>query len=275
MARSNEIVIKPQKFVGVHFREIWRARELFYFLTWRDIKVRYKQTLIGASWAIIQPLVTMVIFTLFFNKVAGIKVSGIPYPIFSFAGLLFWGYFSGSLTQVSNSLLSNQGIVTKVYFPRIMLPIAGTLLGLVDFFFAGLVFAGLMVYYHIVPGVAGLLLLGPMLLLSLITALGLGCIFAALNVRYRDIRAAVPFVIQIGLFLTPIIYPVSLIPHKYQWLLSLNPMASVINTMRASLLHYGAINWAGIGISSLVALGLLFLGVLFFGRAERKFADII
>lgn len=275
IASSTEVVIKPQKFVGVHFREIWRFRELFYILTWRDLKIRYKQTLIGASWAIIQPFISMVVFTLFFNKVAGIKVNDIPYPIFSFTGLLFWGYFSGALTKVSSSLIANQGIVTKVYFPRIMLPISGTLLGLVDFFFAGVIFVGLFAYYGIVPGLSGILLIVPMLLLSLFAALGLGCIFAALMVRYRDVGAGVPFLIQIGLFITPIIYPVSTVPEKYQWLLSLNPMATVVTTMRAGLLHQGTINWAAIGISSVVALVLLVVGVLVFGKAEREFADII
>lgn len=217
----------------------------------------------------------MVVFTLFFNKVAGIEVSGLPYPVFSYVGLLFWGYFAGSLTRVSSSLVANQGIVTKVYFPRIMLPISGTLLGLVDFFFAGIVFGGLMVYYQIVPQLAGLVMLLPMLLLTLIASLGLGCIFAALMVRYRDIAAGVPFVIQIGLFLTPIIYPVSDVPQQFQWLLSLNPMATVITTMRASLLGQGSVNWAAIGISTAVSVVLLIVGVLFFNRAEREFADII
>ncbi len=275
IAASDEIIIKPQKFVGVNFREIWKFRELFYFFTWRDVKVRSKKTLIGASWAIIQPFVSMVVFTVFFNKVAGIQGDGLPYPIFSYAGLLFWNYFSVALGTVSNSLIANQSIVTKVYFPRIMIPVSGTLLGIVDFFFAALVFAGLMVYYHITPGITGLLLVFPMLLLTLISALGVGCIFAALNVRYRDVRAAVPFVTQIGLFLTPVIYPVSSIPEKYQWLLSLNPIATVINTMRASLLHQGTINWGSIGISFLVATAVLVFGVLIFGRTEREFADII
>lgn len=156
----------------------------------------------------------MVVFTIFFNKVAGIKVGDLPYPIFSFAGLLFWNYFSGALGKVSDSLISNQAIVTKVYFPRIMLPIAGTLLGIVDFFFASIIFVGMMIYYGITPGLTGVLLVVPMLLLTLITALGFGCIFAALYVRYRDMRSAIPFITQLGLFFTPIIYPVSSWPKK-------------------------------------------------------------
>lgn len=276
IAKSTDIVIKPQKFVGIDFQEIWKYRELFYFLTWRDLKVRYKQTLIGASWAIIQPFVSMVVFTLFFNKVAGIQSgSDIPYPIFSFTGLLFWGLFAGTLSAVSNSLLSNQAIVTKVYFPRIMVPFASTLLGVVDFFFAAIIFAGMMIFYGVAPSIEGVLLIVPMIMLTLVAALGFGCVFAALNVRYRDVRAGVPFVLQLGLYLTPIIYPVSLVPDKFQSLLNLNPMATVINTMRAGLLHQGYVNYKGILISTVVSVIFLIIGVVFFNRAEREFADII
>lgn len=270
-----ETIIKPQKKLAINLKELWRYRELFYYFTWRDIKVRYKQTLIGASWAIIQPFITMVVFTLFFNKVAGIKSGAIPYAIFSYTGLLFWDYFSSSLNQVSNSLVSSQSVITKIYFPRIILPISSTLLGLVDFFFASIVFAVLMIYYKIVPGFAGVALVIPMLLLSLITCLGIGSFLAALNVKYRDVKAAIPFIIQIGLFLTPVIYPSSLIPNRFHWLTNLNPMSSIINTMRAGLLHQGTINWGSLLISTLVAIIILVLGILYFRKAEREFADII
>lgn len=270
-----EIVIKPQKNLTISLKELWNYRELFYFFAWRDIKVRYKQTAIGASWAIIQPFVTMVVFTLFFNKVAGIDAGDMPYAIFSYTGLLFWSYFSTSLSQVSNSLVGNQQVITKIYFPRIIIPISSTLLGLVDFFFASIVFAGLMLYFQIVPDFLGIILIIPMLLLTLITCLGLGLFFSALNVKYRDVRAVIPFIIQLGLFLTPVIYPVTLIPEAYRWLINLNPMAGVINTMRASLIHHGTLDWVGLGISTLSALTLLFIGVFYFKRTERKFADII
>ena len=270
-----EIVIQPKKKVRIDWKELWNYRELFYYFTWRDIKVRYKQTLIGAGWAIIQPFATMVVFTLFFNKVAGIKSGAVPYAIFSYTGLLFWNYFASAFGQVSNSLVGNQGVITKIYFPRIIIPASATLLGVVDFFFASVVFAGLTIYYHITPGLEGLLMIIPMLVLSIITALGAGIFFASLNVKYRDVRAIVPFIIQIGLFLTPVIYPVSLIPHKYQWLLSLNPMSSVINTMRSGLLHQGSINWAQLGISVLSACVFLWIGLTYFKRTERQFADII
>lgn len=268
-------VIQPKKRLAIDWKEIFAYRELFYFFAWRDIKVRYKQTLIGAGWAILQPLITMVVFTIFFNKVAGISSGELPYAIFSYSGLLFWNFFSNSLGTVSNSLLANQAVITKIYFPRIITPVAATLLGVVDFFFAGLVFAGLMIYFQIVPGLAGLLLLVPMLLLTLITSLGLGMLLAALNVKYRDVRAAVPFIIQLGLFLTPVIYPLSMIPERYQWLAYLNPMAGVINTVRAGLLHQGTIDWGGLGLSTLVAVILLVIGVRYFSKTERGFADII
>jgi len=275
MSSPVEIIIKPRDKTVISFKELWAYRELFYFFTWRDIKVRYKQSALGAGWAIIQPFATMIVFTLFFNKVAGIKSGAVPYAIFSYTGLLFWNYFSSALNQVSNSLVGNQGVITKIYFPRIIIPVSATLLGLVDFFFASIVFAALTVYYHITPGLEGLLLVIPMLFLSLISALGVGTFFASLNVKYRDVRAIIPFMIQLGLFLTPVIYPVSSIPHKYQWILSLNPLSSVINTMRAGLLHQGFVNWADLGISVISAVTFLVIGIWYFRRTERRFADII
>jgi lipopolysaccharide transport system permease protein len=269
-------IISANKPAAHTFKELWSYKELFYFFAWRDIKVRYKQTAIGASWAIIQPFITMVVFTLFFNRVAGISSgSELPYPIFSYSGLLLWGLFSVSLTQASNSLVANQAVITKIYFPRIVAPISATLLGLVDFFFASIVFAGLMVYYHISPGLQGLLLLIPVVLLTMATAIGVGLFFAALNVKYRDVKAAIPFVIQLGLFLTPVIYPTALVPQRFQWLVNLNPMAGAINALRAGLLGQGSVNWGSLGISALVALVLLVLGYMYFSKTEREFADII
>lgn len=272
---STTIVIKPKDKTSINFKELWSYRELFYFFTWRDVKVRYKQTAVGAGWAILQPFITMVVFTLFFNKVVGIESGAVPYAIFSYTGLLFWNYFASALSQVSNSLVGNQQVITKVYFPRIIIPASATLLAAIDFLFASIIFAGLSVYYHITPGLVGIAMFFPMLILSFITALGVGIFFASLNVKYRDVRAVVPFIIQIGLFLTPVIYPVSLIPGKYQWLLSLNPMSSVISTMRAGLLHQGSINWTHLGVSALSAFVLLWLGISYFKRTERRFADII
>lgn len=270
-----ETLIKPQKKLSISLQELWAYRELFYFFTWRDIKVRYKQTAIGASWAIIQPFITMVVFTLFFNRVAGIESGNVPYAIFSYTGLLFWLYFSTSLSQVSNSLVNNQSVITKIYFPRIIIPISSTLLGVVDFFFAGIVFIGLLFFYQVQPGLLGILLVLPMLLLTLVTSLGIGTFLGALNVKYRDVKAAIPFIVQLGLFLTPVIYPISLVPERFQWILNLNPMSGVINTMRATLLGQGSVDWMGLGISVLSATVMLIIGILYFKRTEREFADII
>jgi lipopolysaccharide transport system permease protein len=271
-----ELVIKPQKALKIDWKELWAYRELFYFFAWRDIKVRYKQTVIGAAWAIFQPFVTMIVFTIFFNKVAGIESPhGIPYAIFSYTALLFWNVFVSSLNNSSNSLLASQGIITKIYFPRIIAPFSATIVALIDFFFAFLVYVALMLYYHIIPGGVGVLLFLPMLLLTLITSSGLGLFFAALNVKFRDVRFVVPFLTHMLLFLTPIIYPVSLVPERFQWILYLNPMTGVIQTIRAGTLHEGSVQWGLLGLSLVVALSIFVIGVNFFKRQERNFADFI
>ena len=270
-----ELIIKPQKTLRIDWKELWAYRELFYFFAWRDIKVRYKQTAIGAAWAIFQPFITMVVFTLFFNKVAGIQSGAIPYAIFSYTGLIFWNFFSTSLTAASNSLVANQAIVTKTYFPRLIAPIAATIVSLVDFFFAFLIFVGLLFYFHITPGLAGILLFLPMLLLTFVASAGIGMFLAAVNVKYRDVRFALPFFVQTLLFLTPVIYPVSLVPERFQWLLYLNPMTGVIQVVRSGTLHEGMIHWGLVSISILAALLLFMVGLIYFRRQERKFADII
>ncbi len=269
-------IIKPQRKLHIDWRELWLYRELFYYFAWRDIKVRYKQTALGASWAIVQPFTTMVIFTLLFNKAAGITSgSAVPYAIFSFIGLLFWNYFSSALTRAGNSLVDNQQVITKVYFPRIIPPISSTIVALLDFGFAFIVFLGLMAYFRIIPSWEGVFLLIPALIITFVAASGLGLFLAALNVKYRDIKQALPFLIQTGLFLTPVIYPVTAIPERFQWLLYLNPMTGVINAMRSSLLGQGAINWPLTAISVAVAILLFVIGLSFFKAKEREFADII
>lgn len=271
-----ELVIRPQKKLRIDWKELWGYRELFYYFVWRDIKVRYKQTAIGVAWAVFQPLIMMVVFTLFFNKVAGIDSgSAIPYAIFSYSGLLFWNYFSQALSRSSESLVGNQGMITKIYFPRIILPFSATIVGLVDFFFALVIFAGLMFYFDIAPSLAGVLLLIPMLLLSFIAASGIGMFLASLNVKYRDVRQALPFFIQTLLFLTPVIYPVSLVPGRFQWLLYLNPMTGVISTMRAGLLNEAPIPYHLLGLSVISAVLLFIIGFTYFKRREREVADII
>ncbi|HVE80870.1 MAG TPA: ABC transporter permease [Candidatus Dormibacteraeota bacterium] len=271
----SETVIKPQKNLSIDLKELWQYKELFYFFAWRDIKVRYKQTVIGAAWAIFQPFITMVIFTLFFNKVAGIGSESVPYAIFSYSGLLFWQFFSKALDQASNSLVNNQGVVTKIYFPRIIAPLASTLVALIDFFFASIIFVGLMAYFKIVPGGLGLILFLPMILVTFITASGAGLFLATLNVKYRDVRQALPFFIQTMLFLTPVIYPVSMVPERFQWVLYLNPMTGVITAIRHGLLHEGTLNWAYLAISIVSCLVIFIIGLLYFKSQERKFADII
>lgn len=271
-----ELVIRAQKNLRIDWKELWGYRELFYYFVWRDIKVRYKQTAIGVAWAIFQPFIMMVVFTLFFNKVAGIDSgSAVPYAIFSYSGLLFWNYFAQALSRSSESLVGNQGMITKIYFPRIILPFSTTIVGLVDFFFALIIFIGLLFYFDITPSLLGIVLFLPMLLLSFIAASGLGMMLAALNVKYRDVRQALPFFIQTLLFLTPVIYPVSMVPERFQWLLFLNPMTGVITTMRASILHEDTIPTGLVMISVASALLLFTIGLMYFKRRERKIADII
>lgn len=270
-----ETKIKPIKGLNnIDFKEIWWYRELFYFLAWKDIKVRYKQTMIGILWAILQPLLTMIIFSIFFGKIAGISSGDIPYPIFAYVGLLFWNYFANSLSAASRTLIANQGIIQKIYFPKIIMPIASTLVFLVDFLFAASIFIVLMIYYHFSPTLIGILLILPCLIITFLSFSGLGLVFSAINVKYRDVRYALPFFIQLLVFLTPVIYPTSILG-KYQWLWYFNPMSGVIETMRAGLLGMGAINWCLLACSAFLSILLFFLGVLFFKKSEKDFADLI
>jgi lipopolysaccharide transport system permease protein len=276
-ANTTELVIKPKKHFAVDWKELLHYRELFFYFAWRDVKVRYKQTAIGASWAIFQPFITMVVFTLFFNRVAGIETGSkaVPYAIFSFIGLLFWNYFSSALTRAGNSLVDNQSVVTKVYFPRLIPPISSTIVSLIDFGFALIIYVGLMAYYHIPPTALGLALFIPAIVITFFAATGPGLFLAALNVKYRDIKQVMPFIIQTGLFLTPVIYPITSVPQKYQWLLYLNPMTGVINMMRSSLLGLGTINWPLTGLSVLSTIIMFVIGLYYFKTKEREFADII
>jgi lipopolysaccharide transport system permease protein len=242
-------------------------------LTWRDIKVRYKQTLLGAAWAIIQPLFAMLIFTLFFGRLAGIKSDGVPYPLFAYAGLLPWTFFSNAVTNSGNSLVGSANLITKVYFPRIVIPTAAVMAGLVDFFFAFLILIALMLYYRVPPSI-GLLAFPLLVLLTAVLALAVGMWMSALNVKYRDVRYALPFLIQLWMFATPIIYPSSLVPAKWHWLMSLNPLSGIVEGYRASLFSL-PFDWRALGVSSLLTLLALAYSLFTFKRMERKFADII
>lgn len=253
--------------------ELWEYRELLYFLTWRDIKVRYKQTALGAAWAIIQPFFTMVVFSLFFGRLAKIPSDGVPYPIFSYAALLPWNYFASSLGGAGNSLVGSANLIRKVYFPRLVIPLSSVLSGLVDFAIAFAVLLGMMLYFGIRPTV-GVLLLPCFLLLAMVTALGVGLWLSALNVKYRDVKYTLTFLTQFWMFATPVAYPSSLLSEPWRTLYGLNPMVGVVEGFRWALLGTQPPS-AMIGVSALVALVLLVSGAFYFRRVERTFADVI
>jgi len=261
--------------VEVNLPEIWKYRELLYIFAWRDIKVRYKQTVLGIAWAIFQPFVTMVIMSVIFGRLAGVPSEGIPYPIFLYTGLLIWNYFSSALTSASDCLVNNEGIIKKVYFPRLILPLSTAVTPLVDFCFAFLVLIGMMVYFQYTPTLLGIVFLPILLLITLLSASGLGFFLASVNVKFRDVRYILPFFIQILLYVTPVIYPLSIVPEQYRWILSLNPMAGVISFARATILGSGSIDWLHLGYSALASVIIVILGIAYFRKTERFFADIL
>ena len=267
--------IEPTRgWVGLNLKDLWDYRELLYFLTWRDIKVRYKQTALGAAWAVLQPFLTMVVFSVFFGNLAKVPSDGLPYPIFSYTALLPWQLFAYALSGSGNSLVANQRLVTKVYFPRLVIPIASVLSGLVDFAIAFVVLLGMMLYYQVYPTWA-VVTLPFFILLAILTALAVGMWLSALNVQYRDVRYVIPFLTQFWLFLTPIAYPSSLVPEWIRPLYGLNPMAGVVEGFRWALL--GTTNEPGplVLVSAIVVVLLLAGGVVYFKRMEKSFADVI
>jgi lipopolysaccharide transport system permease protein len=267
--------IAPSKgWVSLKLNELWEYRELLYFLIWRDIKVRYKQTALGAAWAIIQPFFTMVVFSLFFGRLAKVPSDGIPYPIFSFAALVPWTFFANGLSQSSNSLVGSANLITKVYFPRLTIPIASVLSGIVDFVLAFVVLLGMMLYYGTMPTL-NVLWLPLFLLLALIASLGVGLWLSALNVEYRDVRYVVPFITQFWLFVTPIAYPSSLLPEPWRTLYGLNPMVGVVEGFRWALLGTKTAPGPIIAVSSTAAVVILVTGAFYFRRMEKTFADIV
>lgn len=254
--------------------ELWRYRELFYYLAWRDVAVRYKQTVLGVLWAVIQPLFTMVVFTVVFGHMANIPSDGVPRPIFYFSGLLPWIYFSSTLNNAGMSLISNSGLLTKIYFPRIILPASATLSGLVDFAIGSALLIGFIIYYQL--PLSWTFLLWPILVVPLVLfAFAVGSFAAALNVRYRDIKYAIPFGIQLWMFMTPIIYPSSIFPERYQWLLAINPLTGLIEAFRYALVPTRALQWDVLGLSLLVTAIAFVVGMAYFKRAEKVFADIV
>jgi lipopolysaccharide transport system permease protein len=268
------VVIQPSnRWSILSFKDIWAYRELLFFLTWRDVKVRYKQTALGAAWAILQPLFMMIIFTIFFGRLAGVASAGIPYPLFALAGLVPWTFFANAITASGNSLVGSANLITKVYFPRLIVPAAAMLAGLVDFLLAFMMLVLMMVYYRVTVTVQ-ILFLPVLILLTALFSLGVGTWMSALNVKYRDVRFALPFLIQLWLFVSSVILPSTSIPQKWRWLLMLNPMSGIIEGYRAALFGL-PFDWPALGIESALTIVVLLYAIFAFGRVERSFADII
>ncbi len=277
------LFLRPSRgWAALNLKELWHFRELIYFLTWRDVKVRYKQTALGAAWAILQPFLTMVVFTIFFGRLAKVPSDNVPYPIFSYTALLPWGLFTKALTDAGRSLVANRAMITKIYFPRLAIPIASVLGGLVDFALAFVVLIGMMLYYNFAPGsdyhitvTPALATLPLFLLLSVVTALGVGLWLSALNVLYRDINYVLPFITQFWLFITPVAYPASMVPGRWQLLYALNPMAGVVEGFRWALLGTQSAPEPILAVSTTIAILILVTGLFYFRRMERTFADTV
>ena len=273
--KNNIQIIQPSRgWRHIDLVELWRYRELLYFFTWRDIKVRYKQTAIGVVWAVLQPFLTMIIFSVFFGKFVQMPSDGVPYPIFVYAGLLPWTLFAQSLSRCSESVVSSSHLIQKVYFPRLITPVSASFGALVDFFISFVILVLMMMYYKV--AVMGMIILLPFLvLLAFACSVGLGLWLSALNVMYRDVRYVVPFVVQLGMFMTPVIYPASVVPAKYHWILYFNPMAGVVESFRAVLLGHKDIPVLGLTLAFFMTFFFFVSGLYFFRRLERRFADVI
>jgi lipopolysaccharide transport system permease protein len=273
--KDRKSIIKPSHgWAALDLRDLWLYRELVFFMTWRDLKVRYKQTLLGASWAILQPFLTMVVFSIFFGNLANVPSDGVPYPIFSYTGLVPWVLFSKALQDASRSLVANSHMITKVYFPRMILPLSSVMAGVVDFLIAFVVLLGMMVFFNISPTV-NIWVLPLFLLLALVTAVGVGLWLSALNVLFRDINYILPFLTQFWMFVTPVAYPSSMVPSEWQVIFALNPMTGVIEGFRWALLGTGQPPGILTLVSSIVAVFLLISGMFYFKRMERLFADMV
>jgi lipopolysaccharide transport system permease protein len=267
--------IKPRRgWAALELRRIWDYRELLYFLAWRDVKVRYKQTALGISWAILQPLLGMVVFSIIFGGFARMPSDGLPYPVFSYAGMLPWVFFSSAIDRSSSSIVANATLVTKVYFPRILIPCAAILACFVDFGFAAIVLVAMMAYFQI-PITAAVLWLGPLLVLCSVLALAIGLWLSALHVRYRDVKYAVPFLLQLWMYSTPIVYPTAIVPEQWRGIFALNPMVGIIDGFRWAILGIGTPPGTSLILSALIVLIITLAGLQYFGRAERDFADAI
>jgi len=274
-SQSSVLVIKPTYgWVSVGLGALWEYRELLYFLTWRDIKVRYKQTVLGIAWAALQPFLLMVVFSVFFGRLGKVPSDGFPYPLFTFCGLLPWQLFAHALTESSNSLVANERLITKVYFPRLVIPLSAVLTGLVDFIFAFLVLLGMMIHYGVMA-TSVLWTLPLFILLAVATALGVGLWLSALNVQYRDVRYTIPLITQCWLFLSPVAYPSSIVPEPWRLLYGVNPMAGVVEGFRWALLGKADPPGTMLAVSAMVTVLLLISGLFYFRRMEKNFADVV
>lgn len=268
-------IIKPKnQFSLEYLKEFWDYKGLLYFFTWRDLKVRYKQTAIGVLWAFIQPFIAMVVFTVLFGNLVEIPTHGVPYPIYVFVGLLFWQFFSGAISEASNAMVNNAAILTKVYFPRWILPASNVAAKLVDFFIASLILIGMMVYYQYMPSLTGLLLIPLFVIITFVSAFSISILLSAINVWFRDVRYGLPFIIQMMFFVTPVIYPAD-IAGQYSWILALNPISGVIDATRVAIFSTGSINWTTLGISIASTVVITIVSLVVFYKSERKFADIV
>lgn len=273
--KDDILILKPTHGWGsLNLGEMWKYRELTYFLIWRDIKVRYKQTVLGASWAILQPFLSMVVFSIFFGGFLNVPSEGVPYPIFSYAALLPWGVFSKALNDAGRSLVANRSMITKIYFPRMVIPLSSVLSGLVDFSIAFVVLMGMMWYFHIAP-TSNIWTLPFFLLLALMTALGVGLWLSALNVLYRDIGYIIPFLTQFWFYITPIVYPSSEVPEQLRYIYALNPMVGVVEGFRWALLNTSTPPGPMVAVSTVISVVILISGMFYFRRMERTFADMV
>jgi len=274
-ATDYELVIRPKYgLLDINWKELKEYHELLYFLSLREIKIRYKQTVMGASWAVLQPLFTMVVFTLIFGGLAGMPSEGIPYALFSYSGLVLWTYFQNAVTNAGNSLVGNAQLLSKVYIPRIFIPTAPCLAGLVDYAIAMVIMAVMMAYYRFLPPIA-IFLLPLIVLLTFLLASGMGYWLSSICVKYRDVKFILPFFVQLLMFVSPVIYPASIIGENLQWLLSLNPLTGLLNAHRAVLLGHVPVDYAGLGIAAVITLAIFITGILYLRRTEKYFADLV
>ncbi|OHD19329.1 MAG: phosphate ABC transporter permease [Spirochaetes bacterium GWD1_27_9] len=275
MEKKEQILtIEAGKTEKHYWADLWKYRELFLFLSWRDILVRYKQTVIGILWSILRPFVTMIIFTIVFGKLAKFPSYDIPYPIFVFLGMLPWQFFANSFSEASNSLISNSNIISKIYFPRIIIPTTSVIVSLIDFFISFLILAGLCIFYQFIPSYR-IIFVPLFLILAFSTSIGFGLIIASLNVKYRDFRYIVPFIVQLGLYISPVGFTSAVIPEKFRFLYALNPMVGVIDGFRWAFTGKTQINVTGLAISIILSIFLLIFGIYYFRKTEKSFADII